>query len=303
MARSRREQLKRVAGFSLFLSAGVLVFSYLTFPWDVLRDRLEVELSAALKGSDGVPAQVAIGSLRPSWFTGISIHRLLVTRKSLEPEVPDRSLLIPEFNLRIELLSLLRSERTIDFGSNLFGGSVKGKWGKGKQETHLKVEATGLDLGRAPELATLTGVDLSGRMNARADMSFREGDLTSLKGPLSLDIDNGALKGGKIGEFELPQIGLGRVDLRVTADGGRLTVDTFSIKGDDLDASSEGGMLLLNRSFAYSTLRGTLRVHFAPDLLKRIPYLSLGLGALKPPDRDGNYTLPLNGTLANPRVM
>jgi type II secretion system protein N len=303
MRRPSKERLQRALGFSLFLSGAIFLFSYLTFPWDVLRERVEVELGTALKSGDGEPVQVAIGSLRPSWFTGISVRKLLITRKSTQPDAPDRSLLIPEFTLRIELLSLFRSDRTIDFSSSLFGGSLKGKWGKGKQEAHLKVEATGLDLGQAPELATLTGIDLSGRLNAQADVSFKEGDLTSLKGPLTLAVDNGALKGGKIGEFELPGIALGKVDIRLTADAGKLTVEALSIKGEDLDASVEGGVLLLNRSFSYSTLRGTVRAHFAPELLKRIPYLGLGLGALKPPDRDGVYILPLNGTLANPRVM
>jgi type II secretion system protein N len=303
MKRPLKERMQRAAAFSLFLSAAIFIFSYLTFPWDVLRERAEVELSAALKGSDGAPVQVAIGSLRPSWFTGISIRRLLLSRKSTEPDAPDRSLLIPEVTLRIELLSLFKAERTLDFSSGLFGGSLKGRWGKGKQEAHLKFEASGLDLGQAPELATLTGVDLSGHVNAQADVSFKESDLTSLKGPMSLAVENGMLKGGKFGDFDLPQVGLGKVDIRASADAGKLTVENFAIKGEDLDASTEGAMLLLNRSFGYSTLRGTLRVHFAPELLKRIPYLGMGLSALKPPDRDGAYVLPLNGTLANPRVM
>jgi len=303
MRRPLKVRLQRVALFSLFLSVATFVFSYLTFPWDVVRERAEIELSSALKGSDGVPIQIAIGTMSPSWFTGISIRKLLLTKKASQPDAPDRSLLIPEFTLRIELLSLFKSERTIDFSSSLFGGSLKGRWGKGKQEAHLKFEASGLDLGQAPELAALTGVDMSGKLNAQADMSFKESDLTSLKGPLTLNVDNGVLKGGKIGEFELPQIALGKVDIKANADAGKLTVETFSIKSEDLEANTEGAMLLLNRSFGYSTLRGTLRVHFAADLLKRIPYLGLGLTALKPPDRDGAYVLPLNGTLANPRVM
>ncbi len=309
-----KERIKRALAWSAASTAATLLFVYLTFPWNAVRQRIEDGLSSSLRGPDGSTFVVSVGELKPSWFTGVVVKRLVIVSRdpAAPPDVAASTLVVPELDARLELWPLLRRTPTIDFTAKLTAGEVVGQVRLGKKDEGLTLNVSRVDLGKAHDLLTVAGrligadlgaLDLGGAFTARAALAFRGGDVTTLEGTLQAGLDQAVIKGGKVGEYDLPRVALGKVDLGVLAGGGKLDVRKLTIQGDDVDVGSDGLALTLNRNFGFSMPHGKLRVHFGADLLKRIPYLGLGLSALHPPDRDGSYSLSLSGTLRNPRFM
>jgi type II secretion system protein N len=292
-------------GFGFFA-----LFTYLTFPWDAMRQRLEQDLSTSLS-SPASQAQVAIGGMHSSWFTGVVLERVMLSRPDPVTGTP-RAALLPELRLRISLWSLLRGQKSISFAAKAMGGQVTGELFDSKQLSSLNLLGTGLQLVDAKDLLGFFGVasgldlgavDLTGATTLKGDLSFKPNDLMSVKGHLDVDVEHAMLKGGSVAEIDLPQVDLGKIELKAHAQEGRLDVDRFHIDSPDVTVESDAIFLTLNQNIAYSIPHGRVRVHIGEELEKRIPYLGMGLAALKQPDRDGFYSLPLGGTLRNPRIM
>jgi type II secretion system protein N len=310
-----KERLRRVlqrsllyGGFALLCS---LLFSYLTFPWDVVGQRLEIVLSDGLKPTNPAmgTVDVSIGKVRPSWLGGVVLERVMIS-KTEGTEAPV-AFLLPEMRARISLFSMLFGQRTVSFSAKVFGGVLDGEIQDSKKSSGLKLSGKGLQLGEARDFLALAGglsgvdlasLDLAGQAGLKADFTYKPGDLASLKGTLNLDVDQGIIKGGKVGEYELPEVALGKLEVKMKADSGKLDIDRFSISGQDVDVSTEEAFLTLNKNFVFSMIHGRLKLHVGADLQKRVPFIGVGLNALRAPDRDGYYTLPLGGTLKSPKL-
>ncbi len=286
------------------------LFAYLTFPWDAMRQRLEADLSSSLSSPQS-PAQVVIGGMHSSWFTGVVLDRVMLSRPDPATGTP-RAALVPEVRLRISLWSFLRGQRSVSFVAKAMGGQLSGELFDSKQLSSLTLDGTGLQLADAKDLLGFFGVgtgldlgavDLTGATTLKGDMSFKPSDLMSLKGHLDLNVAHAMLKGGTVAEIDLPEVDLGKIELLAHAQEGRFDIDRFGIDSSDVTVESDGVFLTLNQNLGYSIPHGKIRVHVGDELQKRIPYLGMGLAALKAPDHDGFYSLPLGGSLRNPRIM
>ena len=273
--------------------------------------RLEIVLSDGLKPTNPAmgTVEVVIGKVRPSWLGGVLLEHVVITRT--DGGETGSAFILPEMRAGVSLFPLLWGQRTVTFSAKVFGGNLEGEVQEGKKASAIKLTGKGLQLGDAREFLALagglTGVDLAslemaGQAGLKADLTYKPGDLASLKGTLSLDVDQAIIKGGKIGEYELPEVGLGKLDLKMKADSGKLDIDHFTISGQDVDLSTEEAFLTLNKNFIFSMIHGRLKFHVGAELQKRVPFIGVGLNALHAPDRDGYYTLPLGGTLKSPKV-
>jgi len=296
-------------GFGLFCS---LLFSYLTFPWDVLGQRLEVELSEALKPTNPAmgKVEVVISKVSPSLLGGVVLDRVMISQAAAAGERPV-AFLLPELRARLSFIPLLWGQKTVGFSAKVFGGTLEGDLQDGKKLTVVKVTGKGLQLGETHDFLALMGglsgvdlasLDLSGLASVKADLNYKPGDLASLKGDLGVEVDQAIVKGGKVGEYELPQVNLGKLELKMKADAGKLDIPRFAISGEDVEVTTEEAFLTLNKNFVYSMPHGRLKLHVGPELLKRVPFIGVGLNALRAPDRDGYYVLPLGGTLKSPKL-
>jgi type II secretion system protein N len=310
MEKALKSKIWRAVGYSVFSTFATLLFLYITFPWDAVRQVLETRLQSTLRATDGSVLDVSIGELHPSWFSGVVMKRVTISTHASGAE-DAAVLLIPELSVRAELWPSLRSKPTADFSASVSGGQIGGRVEMGKAQQAVVLNMSHIDLAKAHDLLGVGGkllgsdlgaLDLAGVLTAQADLKLK-GDLTTIDGTLTAGLEQAMLKGGKIGELDMPQVALGKFDLDMIAGSGKLDIRKFVIKGDDVDVTGDGCSLVLNRNFAFSSPHGKLKVHFGPDLLKRIPYLGLGLSQLHAPDRDGVYTIPLSGTLKSPRFM
>jgi type II secretion system protein N len=303
----RWKEIARNAGISLGF---FLLFTYLTFPWDAVRQRLEADLSLSLSSPQSA-AQVVIGGMHSSWFTGVVLDRVLLSRQDPATGAP-RAALLPELRLRVSLWSLLRGQKSVSFAAKAMGGQLSGDLFDSKQLSSLTLNGTGLQLADTKDLLGFFGIasgldfgglDLQGTTTVKGDMSFKPNDLLSLKAHLDVAVDHAMLKGGSVAEIDLPEVDLGKIELLAHAQEGRFDVDRFKIDSPDVSVESDGVFITLNQNLGYSLPHGKIRVHVGDELQKRIPYLGMGLSALKAPDRDGYYSLPLGGSLRSPRIM
>ncbi|MHB1844831.1 MAG: type II secretion system protein GspN [Deltaproteobacteria bacterium] len=306
----KKVTVRRWLAYSAFSWVAGLLFLYLTFPWQAVRERLEETLERALS-TPSLPVRVAVGELRPSWFTGIVARNVVVTQGPAGVGT-SQSFSLPEIDARLELLPLLRARPTVDFALKGIAGQVEGAIAQGKKESDLSLELKKVDLAKSKDIfgllgllsgGDLTTLDLGGTLQGNAQLSLDPRDVTSVRGTVQLSIQQGVLRGGHVGELDLPMVGLGTVELKAHASGGKLDFDKLALSGGDVDLETDGAGLVLNRNLGYSMPRGKLRLRIGQDLQKRIPYLGMGLSALHQPDREGYYNIPLGGTLKNPRFM
>jgi type II secretion system protein N len=310
-----KERLRRVlqrtllyGGFGFLCS---LLFSYVTFPWDVVGQRLEIVLGDGLKPTNPAmgTVDVVIGKVRPSWLGGVVLEHVVISRT--DGTETGSVFILPEMHAGVSLFPLLWGQKTVNFSAKVFGGSLEGEVQEGKKASAIRLAGKALQLGEAREFLALAGglsgvdlasLDVTGQAGLKADFTYKPGDLASLKGTLSVDVEQGIIKGGKIGEYELPEVGLGKLELKMKADSGKLDIDRFNISGQDVDVSTEEAFLTLNKNFIFSMIHGKLKLHVGSELQKRVPFIGVGLNALRAPDRDGYYTLPLGGTLKSPKL-
>jgi type II secretion system protein N len=249
--------------------------------------------------------------MRSSWFTGVVLDGVMLSRLDPVTGTP-RAALLPELRLRISLWSLLRGQKSLSFSAKAMGGQLSGDLFDSKQLSSLTLDGSGLQLADTKDLLSFFGVatgldfgglDLQGATTVKGDMSFKPNDLLSLKAHLDVSVDHAMLKGGSVAEIDLPEVDLGKIEFLAHAQDGRFDVDRFKIDSPDVSVESDGVFLTLNQNLGYSLPHGKIRVHVGDELQKRIPYLGMGLAALKAPDRDGYYSLPLGGSLRSPRIM
>jgi len=106
----------------LFIGLGLasfFFFLYLTFPYGVIKEVVVSTVTDSLRKS-GIPVRIAIGSLRPHWFTGIQLKDVQVTNAA----DPDANLKIGEATVRLNLLPLLLGKATVAGRVTQAGGAM-----------------------------------------------------------------------------------------------------------------------------------------------------------------------------------
>ena len=84
----RLQQILRWFGYSAFYCLCLLVFAYLTFPYERLRDRIVAEFNAHQTGPK--PLRLKLGDLSSYWLSGIEAEQIELISPA-EPATSDAS--------------------------------------------------------------------------------------------------------------------------------------------------------------------------------------------------------------------
>ncbi len=310
MKRPGKDAIRRWLGYAAFSWVTGILFLYLTFPWEAVRQRVEQSLGELLS-SPGVPVEVAVGEIRSWWIIGAVVRHVAVTERP-DGQASGTTFVLPEIRARLEILPLLRARPTVEFSLPAGTGRIAGSVSGARKENSLQLDLQKVDLAKSKDFlgvlglvmgADLTSVDLAGTLDGKVNLSLGPTDPTTVRGTLDLVAQQAVIEGGHVGELDLPKVSLGTIELKAHAGGGKLDFDRFVLRGGDVDLETESAGLVLNRNLGYSMPRGKVRLRLGQDLQRRIPYLGMGLSALHQPDREGYYAIPLGGTLRNPRFM
>jgi type II secretion system protein N len=281
----------------LLPAAGVIffgIFLILTFPYDALARRLEIE--AQRNGAD-----LSIGSLGPSGIAGLRARDV-----KLRISPPPGGDAIPEVHLERadlspDLFALLLRKTSFGFAINGYGGTARGHAALSNDPKQpglvsLRLDARDVDLHALP-LKEMAGLDATGKLQLQINLAGLQPVETAM-GSVVVSLDGAAVTGGNVQGFPLPRTSLGHLDGNVTVEKGVARVDKTLARGGDVDADVDGSV---NLRPLLSLSQADLHVRFRPSdrWLNENAMVKGALGLIQNARQgDGSYIFTFSGPLA-----
>jgi type II secretion system protein N len=233
-------------GFYVF---SLLLFSYLTFPYNRLADRVVYEFNSRQTGPK--PMRLKLGDMSSYWLNGVEAENITLTSPGDlddqgRPGKP-KVMTIDAAHASVSLLRLIFGTLKISFGADAFGGELSGSTVNGEEGRALDVELEDLDLGQAPLFGDIVGLPLAGKLNGTIELLMPEEKLSKADGKISLKVTELAAGDGKAkirDTIALPRLEAGDLVLEAEAKAGNVKIDNFSANGPDLKLDSDGTLRL-----------------------------------------------------------
>ena len=284
-------KILRIIGLVAFFLFSFIVGLYVTFPWNVLKDRIAIQISEATGW--GVEAE----SLEPSWLTGVRIEGL-----KLEPPEAAEPVILDEVVARARLLSFLTGGMGVSAWLPLGQGELDVTLAKGSKETLVRAKAVAVELGMVPGFAALTGLPLSGQLDLDADVTLDQKDVAASSGQVKLsgtDLELG--EGGKVANFPVPALRLGNLDWEMDIEKGKIELPQQQMRGGDVDLDVEGTIDLAT-PIERTTLNLNVSFRPTPEYLEENGLIKALLNNInRAKGSDGFYTYAITGSVKHPR--
>jgi type II secretion system protein N len=282
-----RRRILKGLGYTLFTAAVFLVSLWWLLPYPELAHSLERQLAA-----QGVAARIE--GLGPGTFPGVRARKVRVA----PAQSPEWGIDLHEARVGAPLLALLRANPTIELAALSLGGEVTG------QVTLARTPKTtlawqGVDLSRLRPPPGAWELPLSGRFSGQLDAVLLP-DPTQTSGRAELVFQGARIGSGMAWGFPVPEVGLGTGRVRLSADGGKLEVESAVFEDGDLGVELSGSVLL-RPDASRSLVNGLLSLRPDERLSRELGLLF----AVFPGARgsDGRYTARIRGTLGAPRLL
>jgi type II secretion system protein N len=305
------------AAYGLFYWLMLVVFFFLTFPYDRVRERIVHDFNARQTEPD--PLKLEIDSISSYWLSGVEADglRLISTPapdsngKPAKPKVTT----VEKAHARLSLFSLLLGKRVVSFGAQAFGGSLDGSIQDSDAERVLDLEMEGLDLGQTPVLAGLLGLPVAGKLSGTANLVTPEARLSKAEGKISFKLAGLSVGDGKAkirDIIALPKLDAGELGLEAEVKSGQVTLTELAAKGPDLELSAEGTIRLRDQpGQSLLSLQAEFKFtdHYTnKDDMTRALFGPSGAFDLDPKNHrakrpDGFYGWRVGGTLNNPTFV
>jgi type II secretion system protein N len=320
----RAQKILKAVGYGAFYWAALVLFAYLTFPYERLKDRVIQEFNARQTGPDAM--RLELDSVSSYWFSGVEADgiRLISPPKPPAPgadstAIPKPSVLsIDSAHARVSILPLLFGSVRLNFGASAFDGSISGQTSESDGTRRLEVELEELGLAKATLLADMVGLPLAGTLGGKLEFALPEGKLAKADGTISLKIAGLSAGDGKAkirDTIALPKVEAGDLTLEGESTSGLLKITNFAASGPDLELASDGSVRLRD-PMQSSMLTLSARFRFTERYMGKnemtrglfgAPGSSVpGLFDLDPKNRkakgpDGFYGWRVAGTLSQPQ--
>ncbi|RYZ07833.1 MAG: type II secretion system protein GspN [Myxococcales bacterium] len=245
----RLRQILKWAGYVAFYFFSLLIFAYLTFPYNRVADRIVSEFNARQTGPK--PMRLKLGDMSSYWLNGVEAEQITLTTpgdldEQGRPGKP-KVMTIDAAHASVSLLRLVFGTLKISFGADAFGGEVSGSTLTADEGRELEVELEDLDLGQAPLFGDIVGLPLAGKLNGTIELLMPEEKLSKADGKISLKVTDLAAGDGKAkirDTIALPRLDAGELALEAEAKAGNLKITNFSANGPDLKLDSDGTLRL-----------------------------------------------------------
>ena len=282
----------------LLLPAGAalafLVFLVLTFPYDVVARRIEMEAQRA--GAELTIGSAGAGGLASLKATDVRIRILPARGADAWPELRfERAVFSPD------ILALLLRRTSFGFSLRGYGGTARGHLALSNDPrlpgvSSFRLDAADLDLAALP-LRELVGITAAGKVRVNADLPALL-PVETAHGSFTLSLDGASVTGGAVSGFTVPRTSLGHLDGSVAVDKGIARVEKTSARGGDIEADVDGNV---NLRPLLSLSQADLHVRFRPGerwLNENAPIkgmMGLIQNARQP---DGSYLFTFSGPLS-----
>ncbi len=340
----RLKELGRTVGpwvgyTSFFLTAFVL-FSYWTFPWDRVRDKVIADFDRAQVPAPGGARQIlSIGKLEPSWGTGIVLKEVALTSVPGDATKPTSAMRADEIRARVSFGSLFSAAKDVTFSVRTMGGTIDGSVthktsvpkdpkapplkGQARFDRTVHVDVDNLALNEFGPFRDAIGVPIGGTVKGSIDVTLTESRADKANGTIDLTVDNYWVSDGVVPfkvpalkaifgseNITLPKIEIGTLPIQIAVKDGIARITKWAAAGKDLDVALEG-QIVLRDQVALSELQLALRFKFNESYKKKgdatagLLFLLDGEPKLKAGKRpDGFYALRVMGPLGGaPQIL
>ena len=280
----------RVLGYVGFFAASFVVSTYLTFPWDTVKERA---LQAASKT---LGRRITASSLSPSWLTGVE-----ATEVEVEMGPDAEPLAFDTFFARAHVFDFVTGGYGGRVSAPLGGGEIEGSVSGSEKRLAVDAEIRELRLALVPALRAASGLALSGTVQLEADLDLGLEDPKTSSGGIHLVAQGLETLDGSDAAFPVPALVLGDLDWDLPVEDGKLIIRNQRLDGPSLSLVVDGEIVLSN-PLSRSLVNLTLKFKPTPQLREAEPTIGLLLNNLnryKAPD--GFYGYQMSGTVKRPR--
>lgn len=281
----------RTLGYVGFFMVAYVLCLYLTFPWGAVKQRV---LQQASKQAGRT---ISATKLEPSWLTGVHAEGVEVEMDEGEP------LKLRTLDARASVLSFV----TGGYGGTVWAPIAKGQltstFSGGGDVLDIDAKAEKVELALLPALKSATGLALGGRLNLDADIKYGVKDPKTTSGLIELQASGlETLKGGRAGNYPIPELELGNLDWSIPIENGKVIVRNQRIEGPSLELILDGE-IVLNKPTPRSLLNLTVQFKPTPEFLEAEPLIASLLRNIdRYKNKSGFYTYQISGTLKRPRT-
>ncbi|MEO1233409.1 MAG: type II secretion system protein GspN, partial [Myxococcota bacterium] len=280
----------RTVGYVALFAVSYLLAVYVTFPWDSVKERVLQLASKQLR------REITAKSLEPSWLTGIHAEKVEIDLQGSEEPMAFETV-----DARASVFSFLTGGYGGTLQLPIGGGQVRASASGGQEKVAVDLDAKAVELALVPALRASTGLALAGELGIDAELDLGLQDPQQSQGSIRLTGQGlETLKGGKAGNYPIPELNLGDLDWNLPVENGKVIIRNQRLEGPDLSLMLDGEIVLAkppNRSL----VNLTAKFKPTPEFLKREPLMA---SLLKNIDRykgsDGFYGYQISGTVKRP---
>jgi type II secretion system protein N len=228
----------------LLLPAGgvlaFLLFLVVTFPYDILARRIEIEAQRA--GAELTLGSVGAGGLASVRARDVRVRIVPASGSAPWPELRfDRAVVSPD------IFAMLLRRTSFGFSVKGYGGTVRGHVALSNDPrqpgvSSFRLDASDVDLAALP-LREMAGVSASGKLRMKADLPALL-PVEVARGALTLSLDDGTVTGGAVMGLAIPRTAVGRLDGSVSVEKGIARVEKTAARGGDVEADVDGNVNL-----------------------------------------------------------
>ncbi len=277
--------------YVLFTLVALVTSLVLTFPYQALGRRLELEAARALPGS-----KLVINDIGPAFPLGLRLGDVIFDREVNGREI---KVILDRVRVRPALLPLFKGKLGAVFGVDAYAGSLDGEVTGNRKGLSVTAVARGLQLDVGQTVESATGLKIAGGLSGRVELSTdARGEVT--QGSLAAVLAGGKIKSGTIMGFKVPATDLGSPELSVAVKKSHAKIEKGQAKSRDLDLELTGDVTLVPNLMA-SFIKGHVRLKLSDAYLSRNSDIKGLLGFAGPFRKpDGALELPLDGPLSRP---
>jgi type II secretion system protein N len=286
--------------YGAFTALAFLLALRWTFPAEAVKERLIFE--AGLRGWQIDAEDVSAGG-----FLGVQAEGVKLDNGS------GLAIPIEELTASVRLLPLLVGRRSLAFDARIYDGTVSGHADLSGDGQRIVAEIDGVDLGAALPLRKASGVDLLGKLEGSADLTFPAAAGQRPSGRVDLQLADAGVAGGQLpipgmtGGLTLPRMAFGAVTAAVKLGDGRATFEKLEAKGGDAEIQTEGLYFVVQPRMEFAPISGKAKVKVKDAFWSKSgtqgfkTLADVALAQARGPD--GAWTFTVTGSVGHPRMQ
>ena len=312
----RSKKILRFFGLSAWFLILFLLFTWLTFPWGQLAERLVVTaadrgISLQIERLRVGMSSVRTGGLSLGSLTDDGTRSEWLALEAAQLALPEASFISGGLagqkafsgtdagepgGLFRKLITALQR---INLDAELYQGKLSFELGADEEAARIELKADNLDLTQYTlRTGAVEAKPSSGRLGSEADVTWHWQDPKKSSGKVDLVLDNLVVSGLKVMGYALPEAAFDRSEAHLKISRGRAEFRDTALESSEIQAAVEG-YIQLNAQPSRSRLALRLKFKVRDDLDS---LLKVKFGS-KPRHKDdkGWYHYQVNGTLSKPR--